>query len=89
MNELTLLEITREAITTLLIVSAPLLGAALVVGLIISLIQAVTQINEATLTFAPKIIAIFIAVLVFGPWMGNRLLLFTVEIFELLPEMAK
>ena len=89
MNELTLLEVTRSAITTLLLVLAPLLGAALIVGLIISLIQAVTQINEATLTFAPKIIAIFIALLVFGPWMGNRLLLFTTDLFQLLPEMAK
>ncbi|HLT19721.1 MAG TPA: flagellar biosynthesis protein FliQ [Thermomicrobiales bacterium] len=89
MNELTLLEVTRQAITTLLIVSAPLLGAALVVGLVISLIQAVTQVNEATLTFAPKIIAIFVAILVFGPWMGNRMLMFTVELFELLPQMAR
>lgn len=89
MNELTLLEVTRQAITTLLIVSAPMLGAALVVGLIISLIQAVTQVNEATLTFAPKIIAIFVAILIFGPWMGNRMLMFTIELFELLPQMAR
>ena len=65
----TVMEIGRQAIEVALMLSAPLLLAALVVGLIISIFQAATQINEATLQFVPKLVAIFLVMILFGPWM--------------------
>jgi flagellar biosynthetic protein FliQ len=62
-------EIGRQAIETTLIVSGPILGLALVVGLAVSVLQAMTQLNEATLTFVPKVLAVFAAVVIFLPWM--------------------
>ena len=60
-------EIGRQAIETMLLISAPMLGISLVVGLLVSMFQAMTQINEATLTFVPKMAALFVALLLFGP----------------------
>lgn len=77
--------IGREALMVTLLISAPLLTCALVVGLIISIFQAVTQINEMTLTYVPKILAIALALLVFLPWMINKLLDFTSHMFEMIP----
>ncbi|MBT9172572.1 MAG: hypothetical protein DDT21_00958 [Syntrophomonadaceae bacterium] len=70
------LSLARETVLTTLMISAPLLLASLVVGLGISVFQATTQIQEPTLTFVPKIIAILLGVVVFGSWMLNRLLQF-------------
>ena len=67
------LDISREAITTLLIVSSPLMLVGLVVGVVISLFQALTQIQEMTLVFVPKILAIFVAMLVALPFMADVL----------------
>jgi flagellar biosynthetic protein FliQ len=67
------LDVARDAILTLLLVSAPLMLVALVVGVAISLFQALTQIQEMTLTFVPKILAMFIAMLVALPFMGDVL----------------
>ncbi|MFY8106184.1 MAG: flagellar biosynthesis protein FliQ [Elstera sp.] len=69
MNEATTLEVAREAVLVLLQVSGPIMIIALVVGLIISLFQALTQIQEMTLTFVPKIIVVFIAMLLLFPFM--------------------
>lgn len=63
----------REAMLTVLLVAAPVLGLALLVGLLVSVFQATTQINEQTLAFVPKILSVFIAVLLFGPWMFTTL----------------
>ncbi len=63
----------REALWTVLVVSAPVLGLGLIVGLCISLFQATTQIQEQTLTFVPKIIAALIAIMLTGPWMLQKL----------------
>lgn len=63
----------RQALELMLIVSAPLLLVALAVGLVVSLLQAVTQINEATLSFLPKLIAVSLTLLVAGPWMISTL----------------
>lgn len=68
MTPTTVIEIGRQAVELLFLVSAPLLGAALVIGLIISIFQAATQIQEMTLSFVPKLAAIFIALGVSGPW---------------------
>ena len=67
------LDVARDAIVTLLIVSAPLMLVGLVVGVAISLFQALTQIQEMTLTFVPKILAMFIAMLLALPFMGDAL----------------
>lgn len=67
------LDIAQLAIYTLLIVSGPIMAVGLVVGLIIALFQALTQIQEITLTFIPKIVAIFLSMLVFLPMMGSRM----------------
>ena len=79
----------REALLVVLLISAPLLGFALLVGVIISIFQAVTQIQEMTLTFVPKILAVLIALLAFGPWIIRILLNFTTTLFLNLPTYMK
>ena len=73
MNAQMVLTMGQEALLTLLMVAAPILGIVLVVGLVISLFQAITQINEATLTFIPKLIAAMLALAIAGPWMLSML----------------
>ena len=67
------LDIARDAIYTILITSAPLLLVSLVVGLIISIFQTVTSIQEQTLTFVPKIVAVFVTLMILGHWMLNQM----------------
>ena len=76
-----IMTIARETLVTSLLVAAPPLGIGLLVGVIISVFQAVTQIQEQTLTFVPKIVAIFLSLLIFGPWMLQLLIEFAVKIF--------
>ena len=82
MNEL---DLSRQALEVTLMVSAPMLLAGLVVGVLVSLFQAVTQIQEPTLTFIPKILAVSLALLLFLPWMLTTLVQFTRRVFEALP----
>lgn len=72
-----ILRIAQEAIYTILIVTAPVAGIALVVGLLVSIFQATTQIQEQTLAFVPKIVAVFLSILFFGPWMLRHVVDFT------------
>jgi len=74
-------DLARKAIETTLLLSAPMLLAGLVVGLLISIFQAATQINEQTMTFIPKIAAVLIAMLLFSPWLIKVILAFTAGIF--------
>jgi flagellar biosynthesis protein FliQ len=74
--------LAQNSIYVTILILAPILGIALVVGLIISIFQTVTQIQEQTLAFAPKIIAVFVGMLVFGPWMLSHMLDFTRNIFS-------
>lgn len=67
-------DLVRHTLVLALIVSAPMLGIGLVVGIVVSLLQAVTQIQEQTLTFVPKIVAMIAAAILLFPWMGHRLL---------------
>ena len=67
------LDIAREALYNVIICSAPILLISLVVGLIISIFQTVTSIQEQTLTFVPKILAVFIGIIIFGSWILNNL----------------
>lgn len=74
--------IAEQAIWTILIVSAPLLIIALVAGLLVSIFQATTSIQEQTLAFVPKIIAVFVGLIFFGPWMLSHLLSYMNNVFE-------
>lgn len=89
MTEATVIHLTRQAVELTLLISAPMLLAGLVVGLIISIFQAVTQIQEMTLTFVPKIVAVMLALLVAFPWMMQKLLEFTENIILGLPGFIK
>lgn len=81
MNEAVVLGLMKEALTVSFLVAAPVLGVTLVVGIVVSIIQAVTQVNEMTLTFVPKLIGVFVAMLIFGPWMMGTLLDFSAGLF--------
>lgn len=83
------LYLTSHALTTALLVSAPMLLAGLIVGIIISMFQAVTQINEMTLTFVPKITVTALALLLFVQWMAGKVIDFFHYIFEIIPMVAK
>jgi len=72
----------RKAVETVLLGSAPMLIAAMVIGLIISIFQAATQINEQTMTFIPKIVVVFVTLLIFGPWLMNLLITFSTGIIS-------
>ncbi len=81
------MEIGRQAIETTLLMSAPMLLAALAVGLIISIFQAATQINEATLQFVPKLVAIFLVLILFGPWMLQYMVDYIQRLFGSIPQL--
>ena len=88
MNSQTVLTLGSEAVTLLLMVSLPVLGAVLVVGLVVSIFQAITQINENTLSFLPKLV---VAVLVFalaGPWMLATLVDYLRRMIESIPSIC-
>lgn len=80
MTEGDVLNIAQQAMTTILLLSAPLLGVALLVGLAVSIFQATTQIQEQTLSFVPKIVAVLVAFLVLGPWMLSMMIDFTTNL---------
>ncbi|MDR7243371.1 flagellar biosynthesis protein FliQ [Priestia megaterium] len=82
MNGEFVISLAEKGVYTILIVSGPLLLLALVVGLIISIFQATTQIQEQTLAFVPKIVAVLIGIVFFGPWMLSKMISFTYEIFS-------
>jgi flagellar biosynthetic protein FliQ len=82
-------DLASRSLWIILLVSAPILGLGLAVGVAVSIFQAVTQIQEMTLTFIPKIIAIFIAILIFGKWMMLILLNFTSNLWINLPNYVK
>jgi flagellar biosynthesis protein FliQ len=85
MTEEFIIGFARQALETMLLVSLPTLLVSLVVGVIISLFQTVTQIQEMTITFVPKIVVTFLSLLFFGPWMLERLTGFTREILVNIP----
>ena len=75
------LDLGRDALVMISLLAGPVLGAGLLAGLVVSVFQAVTQINEMTLTFIPKILAVAVALIIFAPWMLNLLLGFTTTLF--------
>ena len=85
MNAQMVLTMGQEALITLLLISAPVLGVVLAVGLLVSLFQAVTQINEATLTFIPKLVAAVLVFAMAGPWMLSLLVDYIRRTIESIP----
>ncbi len=89
MNSEMVIGIARQAIQVTLLVSLPILGIGLVVGVVISLVQAATQIQEMTLTFVPKIVSIFVGLLLLLPWIMNQLVGYTAELFGNIPNYIR
>ena len=79
----------RDAMVVTLLISAPMLLSGLIVGLVISIFQSVTQIQEITLTFVPKIIVVFLSFVIFLPWMGDTLLGFVVPLLQDVDRLAR
>ena len=88
MNSQTVLTMGQEALTLLLMVSAPILAVVLVVGLVVSIFQAITQIHEATLAFVPKLIAAMLVFALAGPWMLSTLVDYIRRTIESIPSMV-
>jgi len=89
MTEGMVFDLARNALTITLQLALPILVVSLVSGLIVSVFQAVTQINEMTLAFVPKIIAVLATAVIFGPWMLNSLIAYMSNLFIALPHFAK
>jgi flagellar biosynthetic protein FliQ len=83
----TIMSMGNQAIQVSLALGAPLLLVALVVGLVISIFQAATQINEATLSFIPKLLAVFATMVIAGPWMLNQMLDYIRALFMSIPQL--
>lgn len=81
------MNIGRQAIEMTLVLSGPLLLAALVIGLIVSIFQAATQINEQTLSFVPKLVGMFIVLILAGPWMLQMMVDYIRQLFESIPQL--
>ena len=81
------MEIGRQAIEVTLILAAPALLSALVVGLIVSIFQAATQLNEATLQFVPKLVVMFLVLILVGPWMLQYMIDYIQRLFESIPQL--
>ncbi|MCI7476756.1 MAG: flagellar biosynthesis protein FliQ [Selenomonadales bacterium] len=79
------IQMAQQAIMVVLLISAPMLGLGLAVGLLVSVFQATTSIQEQTLAFIPKIVAVFVAILIFGPWMLRLMVDYVTTVFNNLP----
>lgn len=89
MSEIMIMTIIKKGLLTGIMVAGPILLVSLVVGLIISIFQATTQIQEQTLTFVPKLIAIMIVVVVGGPWMLNKMMVLTRELITMISTITR
>lgn len=81
-NENTVISVMEKAIMTTIACSAPMLIVAIAIGLIVSILQATTQINEQTLAFVPKLVGILLAILIFGGWILGKMTGFTTELYQ-------
>lgn len=89
MTEQLAIYLTSHTLTTALMVSAPMLLAGLTIGVTLSIFMAVTQINEMTLTFVPKIVVTLLALMYFLPWMSQKLMDFTRQVFMVIPTLTQ
>ena len=83
------MRLAHEALIQVIIIALPMLGVGLLVGLVVSIFQTTTSIQEQTLTFVPKILAILVSVMVFGYWMLTNMMNFTGRLFSLIPDMVR
>ena len=88
MTDLVVIKVLRESMMTVLIVAAPVLGAGMFVGLIVAIFQTTTSIQEQTLTFVPKILAIFLSIMVFAAWIIKTLVNYTNHIFMMIEKLG-
>jgi flagellar biosynthetic protein FliQ len=88
MTDAGVLDLAQRAIAITMLISAPVLGVGLVVGLLVSVFQAATQIQEMTLTFVPKIVAVAAVLVLFGPWIMRSMVNFTSKLFCSLPNLV-
>jgi flagellar biosynthetic protein FliQ len=89
MSESLIVQLGRDALMMVLLVSAPMLGLGLIVGIIVSVFQATTQIQEPTLAFIPKIVAVFVGIAIFGPWMMRIITQYTTQLYIQVPYWIK
>ena len=89
MTEQLAIDVARNALIVVLQIAGPLLAASLAVGMVVSVFQAVTQINEQTLSFVPKILVTAGTLVVLGPWMGQTLVNYTVNVFNSVATLAR
>ena len=88
MDQSQVMEVASKAMWVTLQVSMPILGVTLVVGLLVSIFQAVTQLQEPTLTFIPKVLAVVVVIVVAGPWMLGQLVSYTAELYGSIPTLV-
>ena len=84
-----IMNLMRGGIGMILTLILPVLGAALVIGLVVAILQATTSIQEQTLTFLPKVLVIFVVLALLGGWMFSTLSGYTINLFEMIPNLAK
>lgn len=89
MSEIMIMSIVKKALSTGMMVAGPILIISLLIGLLISIFQATTQIQEQTLTFVPKLIAVLLVVVIGGPWMLNKLTTITTELFNMISVITR
>lgn len=89
MSQDAVLEVFHDALMLALLLCGPMLIISIIVGLVISIIQAATQVHEQTITFVPKLVAIALILLLTGPWMMNRMNEFTVKLFDLISQISQ
>lgn len=89
MTEAYLLTLTQNSMSVALLLAAPILIVTLVIGVLVSLVQAATQIHEATLSFVPKLVGVCAVLLLLGSWMLQQILVFTNTLFSSLPNMVR
>lgn len=89
MTEAGVMALANDALTMILLLAGPILAVSMAVGLVVSIFQAVTQINEMTLTFVPKLVAIFLTIAILGTWMLERAVDFTARLYGSLPYLVR
>ncbi len=89
MSQDAVLEVFHDALMLALMLCGPMLIISIIVGLVISIIQAATQVHEQTITFVPKLVAIALILLLTGPWMMNQMNEFTVKLFDLISQISQ
>ena len=89
MTQETVVTLGQNALAVVLLTALPMLALSMIVGLTVAIFQAVTQINEMTITFIPKIAAVFVALLIFGPWIMSVMISFTTNLLVRLGEFAR